>query len=184
MMNNISIAGIVAILTTLILVGCKEEPKTPTEVSVKVNAPFPSEPGYEATLAEGIDFKKPGYPNFLSEVKGMSGREPWGRWSDAKQVEFKFKQPLPSKFTLVISGGGFGANVNKPVNVQVGGIVKDIQFSTNPFAPSEKLTPQRISFELNTSVDAIVIVVPQPMSTGTSDTRQLGIGLITLKIES
>lgn len=33
---------------------------------------------YEATLPEGIDFRKPGYPTFIKQVKGISGLETWG----------------------------------------------------------------------------------------------------------
>lgn len=44
-------------------------------------------PRYPASLMEGIDFTRLGWPEFIRNVKGLSGYEPWGRWSDAKVLQ-------------------------------------------------------------------------------------------------
>ena len=60
------------------------------------------EPQYTATLAEGINFAKPGAPDFLVAASGLSGVESWGRWTDANlgPVVFRFRDSLPRDFTL------------------------------------------------------------------------------------
>ena len=55
-----------------------DEPNTSTQI------PDPLGPRYEVTMMDGIDFTKPGYPTFLSDVSGISGPEPWGRWTDGE----------------------------------------------------------------------------------------------------
>ncbi len=144
----------------------------------------PLAPRYEATLTEGIDFKKPGYPNFLAEVSGMSGYEPWGRQSDANNgapVKFRFKKPLPSKFTLEIKANAFGPNLGKPIKVRVGSVEKT-------FIHKDAKNPgtYTLVFEGTKGADTIEIVSPVPTSPSelkiSADTRKLGVSLISLKI--
>ena len=52
---------------------------------------------YKASLAEGIDFTRPDAPTFVQNILGLSGHEPWGRWSDANEaptVRIDFVNPL------------------------------------------------------------------------------------------
>ena len=66
-------------------------------------APTPQAPAtYDATPADGIQFSREGYPRFVREVKGVSGREEFGRWTDGAKASFVFADPLPKKFTLTI----------------------------------------------------------------------------------
>ena len=71
-------------------------------------------PRYSATLAQGIDFTKSGYPDFISNVTGLSLPEGWGRWSDAKdagpRIILSFTKPLPENFTLELDIKGYGPN--------------------------------------------------------------------------
>lgn len=145
----------------------------------------PLAPRYASTLAEGIDFRKPGYPNFLVEVTGVSGHEPWGRWTDATlspTATFKFSKPLPKNFTLELQASAFGPNVNTPSTIRAGKIehqivpkdgsqqdykleFKGVTASTLEIIPAKPTAPKDIKDLKN----------PDP--------RKLGIGLITLKIK-
>jgi len=50
-----------------------------------------------ATPSKDIDFTQSGYPDFIAEVTGLSGHEPWGRWSEGDKATFRFKERLPKK---------------------------------------------------------------------------------------
>ena len=141
-------------------------------------------PRYEATLAEGIDFRKRGYPNFVAEISGISGFEEWGRWSDAGQgasVRIRFREPLPVKFTLEITASAFGPNLGQPMRVRVGQ-------AEQSFTHGDPLNPgsYRLKFELSAPADAVEIVPPKPISpaevAGTQDVRKIGVGLVALKV--
>lgn len=181
-------AGVVALAGVLGIAGCGNKPEPKAKITVESTTPTavpatvdPQGPRYEATLAQGIDFTRQGYPNFLADVKGVSGHEPWGRWSDSKQVSFKFKQPLPDKFTLALHGGAIGPNLGKVFKIKIGSEEKDIVFTSDPFNQPET---HRVTFKLNTPSDAIQITVPEPSQPSNGDTRKLGIGMISLKIEN
>lgn len=78
---------------------------------------------YEATLAQGIDFARPGLPLFVKNAVGLSQVEPWGRWSDANiapTVRFDFTSRLPQSFNLVLDLRVFGPNAGSPMRVKVG----------------------------------------------------------------
>jgi len=144
-------------------------------------------PIYQASLAEGIDFKRPGYPDFLKSVNGMSTIETWGRWTDANESEspmtagFIFKNPLPQKFTIELKVQAFGPNIDQPITVKVGGqneifVLKD-----------SKMSNIKLGFENSSNSDTIEIVIPKPTSpkqlnVQSDDTRKLGIGIASLKI--
>ncbi|WP_312837956.1 DUF7024 domain-containing protein [Atlantibacter hermannii] len=49
---------------------------------------------YKASLSDGIDFTKKGFPEFIHDVSGLSVSEPWGRWSDSESVNFELTKPL------------------------------------------------------------------------------------------
>lgn len=153
---------------------------TPASAAPAAN---PLQPQYAATLAEGIDFARPGYPEFLSEVSGMSGVESWGRWTDANlanSATFHFKQALPAKFTLEITGYAIGPNVGQPIRVQIGNVEKILTFTDMPAQTTA------IAFEGVRGADAISLIVPnsiQPSAISDSaDTRKLGLALVSLKI--
>jgi hypothetical protein len=136
-------------------------------------------PRYDSTLAEGIDFAKQGYPSFLDKVTGVSGYEPWGRWTDGKEATFKFKQKLPKKFTLELTAQAFGPNINAPLTVQIGKVKKQITL-TRGQPSTYTLAVEGIN------TDSITLVPAKPISPkslgGSEDTRLLGVGLIKLKI--
>jgi hypothetical protein len=188
-MNQVYSTGVVVLAGILALGGCgdKTEPKVqivvsdaaPVAVAAAANALGQR---YDATLAEGIDFKKQGYPNFLTEVSGMSGYEPWGRWTEGgPTAKFRFKQALPKKFTLDITATAFGPNVGAPVKVRAGSVEKTFVITNK--APNT----YRLQFVVDGTVDSLEFTPPKPTSPSeilpnNGDGRKLGIGLIALKI--
>ena len=134
------------------------------------------------TLAEGIDFKKDGYPTFITNVTGMSVYEPWGgRWTDGEKATFVFKKPLPKHFKLVIKAQSFGPNGLEPLKIKIGSAQKEITIAGNPEIYA-------LSFECKKSVNTIEFIVPKPSSPaelkipGNNDIRKLGIAFHYLKI--
>lgn len=151
---------------------------TVTPVAPSASAPSLSET-YPATLSEGIDFTKPGYPSFIINVSGMSGHEPWGRWTDGEKVTLQFKEPLPQKFTLVIQANAFGPNVNEAVQVKIGTTQQALKVT-------EQGQTHRLAFDLSASANTIELLIPKPTSPQElkvgDDPRKLGLGLIKLQI--
>lgn len=161
----------------------------PSKKDVMLGAPAPSAEDvrnflwsrkYQATLEEGINFKKEGYPNFLKYVGGMSSFERDFRWSDGKIVSFLFNDSLPDSFRLEIKTFAFGPNIKKPVKVIVGK-------QTKMFIPTEKFNVYNLKFS-DVQANEIKIVVPNPASPKSvgvnEDTRTLGLAFKYIKIES
>jgi hypothetical protein len=111
----------------LVLSACGDKPQNLTSAAPLTGPPFVM---YQASLAQGIDFKKDGYPAFITQVAGMSGLEPWGRWSDADAggpvVRFTFKDKLPAAFKLVVTANAFGPNEGKSIQVKAGQATQEL----------------------------------------------------------
>lgn len=170
-----------ALTASFVFTACGDKPTPPTPANA---APAAVQPGYEATLVEGINFKRDGYPSFISQVSGMSGYEPWGRWSDADaggpDVRFTFKNKLPSNFKLVITAQAFGPNDGQPVKVKVGSISQTFVIKNTAEPTTYTLTFDKVDS------DVILFTPPSPTSPAsvnkdTPDLRKLGIGFISLK---
>lgn len=142
-------------------------------------AASPEVVSYHATLEEGIDFRKPGYPDFISEVSGVSGLEGWGRWTDGKTVTFKFKDPLPKKFTLLVEAGAYEDNQGKPIKFRVGPIEKECIFKGDTNSPRVAT----LHFNSSEPGNTLVITIPAPKKPANEE-RSLGIGLITMKVDT
>ena len=172
------------ILSSLVLLsacGEKTQPQAPV-----VAEPAPAMVVYEATLAQGIDFKKNGYPAFISQVSGISVLEYWGRWSNADAggpvVRFTFKDKLPATFNLSVTASVFGPNEGKPIQVKAGQITRE--FTINNAVEPGTYT---IKFE-KVDGNTLEFTPPAPTSPAslnkdTQDQRKLGIGFVSLKIE-
>lgn len=134
------------------------------------------------TSAECIDLTKRDIPSFISEVKGLSENEAWGRWSDADLgvVQFVFKNKLPQEFYLEIKAVPYGPNDGKSVLVLVGKTRE--QFGIDSDNPNALY---KIKFT-NVDSNTIEIQAPKPTSPYSlgkgMDKRRLGIGLISVKI--
>jgi phosphoglycerol transferase len=140
---------------------------------------------YKASLQDGIDFKREGYPSFLKSVSGIDAHEDWGRWSNASlapSIKLTFKDPLPKKFILILKAQGFGPNINAKTKIQVGDSIQTILLQGDANKPHE------IEFNNLSNADSIEIFPPKPTSPNelnlaSTDTRKIGVGLISLKIK-
>lgn len=139
---------------------------------------------YFASLDQGIDFSRPSYPEFLKYVSGVAQQESWGRWTDSNQgaaVLLGFTKPLPLRFNLELKAAPYGPNISKPTKIKVGSQEKTI-------VVDGKTSIYSLDFENLDGVDVIEIVAPrtnmsQSGGSSSADPRNIGIGLIYLKIK-
>lgn len=134
---------------------------------------------YSADLMSGIDFTRAGVPNFIDDAQGLYPLEPWGRWS-SQQAVFKFVDPLPQKFSLILNALTFGPDSHKPTLVRIGSREYNIQLTAG-------VSEIRLDVDLaGESADRITFIPPKPVSpmqlTGSSDNRILGIGFVSMRI--
>lgn len=138
---------------------------------------------YSATLAEGIDFTRRDWPEFVRDVTGLSGPEPWGRWSDVNvgpTVRFDLFSPLPQKFTLVLAAQPFGPNTDQELLIKLGTHVHRLRI---PNGLTELRVPVALLGEQVNFVEFIPPAPTSPQQLGiSSDSRKLGIGFIKLQI--
>lgn len=176
-LSTLSIISFVCIAT----VACdQQQPVTAVATSLAViSSP---EPHYEASFEQGIDFRKAKLPTFVQNIEGLSGVEGWGRWSDANltpSVKIHLTNSLTHKVTLELRARGVFENVQLPTRVLIGGVEKT-------FTLSEKDKTFILQFDLQSPANEIEIIPPRPDSANHAgvgtDTRRLGIGLISLKI--
>ena len=140
---------------------------------------------YEATLAEGIEFSRPDFPTFVRDVRGLSGQEPWGRWTDANlasSMVIDLNEPLPDRFNLVFYGHPFGPNTDRYLKVRIGS--KEFAFKMLAGETEYK----RLVDLGGEKVSSVEFVLPYPTSPQelslSSDGRKLGIGLAKLRFEA
>lgn len=171
--------AIVGVTIFLSACGDKQDAAVPMAAAVDQLAPR-----YESTLAAGIDFKRPGYPNFLVDVAGVSGPEKWGRWTDGPEVRLRFSSPLPKKFVLELQANAFGPNEGKPVKIRAGTVERVVIIKNVP--ANSVYTAE---FDDVISADTIVITPPSPVlprevDPSNQDERRLGLGLVSFKIRT
>ncbi len=137
-----------------------------------------------AKLSDGIDFRLSTWPEFIRDVQGMSGHEPWGRWSDAnvdRIVKFEFFSPLPKKFTLVIHAKAFGWGGEQEFLVRIGSQSHRLILHHRE---SEIRLPIVLSDTKNYAIEFIPQYPISPKKIGLSaDSRMLGIGFVRLDFE-
>lgn len=114
----------------------------------------------------------------LAYNQGLSGPEPWGRWSDGKQVVLEFQQLPPGPFTLQLDAAAFGPNVGKEFSVRLGAQERQLVL------PAEH---GKVELKFDASSERkLVINVPQPASPQSQgmgeDQRMLGIALYSMRV--
>jgi len=133
------------------------------------------------TFSTEIDFSKDSYPDSVAEIRGLSAKEAWGRWSDAdieRKVTIRFKKPLPKTFALTLVAQANAQNDNP--TIRIGSFEQEllVQGVEDPIS---------IDVDLPATADTIEIIPPKPVSPKAlgvnEDTRKLGVGLYSLKIE-
>jgi len=134
-----------------------------------------------ASIGNTIDFKRANWPGMIRKARGLSTPESWGTWSKSDVVMFEFESPLPNEFELHLIAHAFGPNVGGEFEVSVGG-------GASKFRLSEHDEEKIIKLENPSGSRRILIKIPNatsPKALGLSgDDRDLGIGLVKLKIVS
>jgi phosphoglycerol transferase len=138
---------------------------------------------YDATLSEGFDFTRRDFPAFVKDVQGLSGPEPWGRWSDARlspTVRIDFFDHLPDHFDLVFSCQAFGPNTDQDLKIRTGSQTHIVRMKSG-------VSEYRKAIDLGgEKVTSIELVPPQPVAPQqlgiSADSRKLGVGLVSLQI--
>ncbi|HVS26526.1 MAG TPA: hypothetical protein VHE58_04420 [Burkholderiales bacterium] len=137
--------------------------------------------GDSSQFSEGITFNRDGYPGFVSSVKGISGKEGFGRWTDGTQAVIEFTQPLPKNFTLKIKAAPFAPSMGKPIKIVVGTAQLETKFSKPE--PTEVVIP----VATDGNARSIIFELPDaksPKELGLSgDSRRLSLALVSLKIK-
>lgn len=171
--------ALTAVFVAFLLTACGESAQVESQKKqVQAN---PLEPRYQATLSEGITFRNPGYPTFISAVKGISSVENFGRWTDDTKAVLEFDQPLPKKFTLIVTASMYAPSMGKPIKIEIGGAKYDAEFSQQwnfkeiSIPVSTDGNVKLISFELPDAK------IPQLLGQG-GDGRKLSLALSSLRI--
>jgi Domain of unknown function (DUF7024) len=138
---------------------------------------------YAATLAEGIVFARVGRPEFIASVQGLGDAEAWGRWSVDDEVTIRFRNYLPTRFTLRLKAHAFGPNVGKAVIVAAGRTQREFTVQRDGVTSEFQL-----DFDLSERASALVFKIPAPTSPSDvdphlADQRRVGIGFIDLRID-
>ncbi len=140
----------------------------------------PLGPRYQASLSEGIEFDRKGYPIFVSNISGISQFEKFGRWTDGNDVSIEFTKPLPIKFTLKLKLAVFPHMKNKPIKIEVGDFKLETTFS------NRKQMKFEFQIESDGNAREIKFYLPDTKSPnelgGTADIRKLGLALVYLKV--
>jgi len=159
---------------------------------IKIIPSYANSTLYRHSLAEGVDFKRSGFPTFIDSIVGFSGEEPWGRWTDATKspsAKIKFRVSLPRSFTLVLNAQAFGPNANVPVTIRI--------TTSDPLAKSVEqeiflkttTSDHRLDFSIRAipNADTIEIIPPHPtaphtLNSASDDFRLVGVGVSSIKI--
>jgi len=170
----------VMLIVLSVLYACSDSPSPKHSGSHVPISTAPLDPAYLAGLSEGIDFVTPGYPTFVAETQGISGNEPWGRWTAGDKAIIKFKDPLPRAFYLeLIVKWAFGPNAKSPIKIRVGA-------NEQTFTVTQDNEIFRFEFLIDQNVNTIEIIPPKPTSPKSmkknNDDRLLGVGLVKLRI--
>ena len=130
-------------------------------------------------LAWGIDFREERFPNFVCLVRGISHREPWGRWSIGPKITLLMNQPLQGRFRFVVVGGAYGKNIGASVGVRIGDARRTLRFLSSQAQPEEV----SVEFALSAPSDVIELFIPYPTVPDQNDSRAVGLGMVSLRIE-
>ncbi|WP_208279253.1 DUF7024 domain-containing protein [Massilia oculi] len=131
-------------------------------------------PVASARLSDGI-----GPGKLVERAEGLSKPEPWGRWSDTRQVVLHFDRPLPKRLVVLLTGLAYADNTTLPFTMRVG----DAQSSFRLGGSEQEVT---LRFETDGAQRSLAIEVPRPTAPSSlgqwADDRPLGIGIAEIAI--
>ena len=122
-----------------------------------------------------------GEGSLIVRAEGLSVAEPWGRWSDAKQVVLHFDRALPKQLDVILKGRAYADNANLPFTMRVGD-------ASAAFRLSASFQEVRLRFATDGAQRSLTIEVPRPTAPSKlgewPDDRELGIGIAEIAIGS
>lgn len=131
-----------------------------------------------APLNQEITFNDPASATFMAT--GWYQPEAWGVWSSGKRAVLVFRDPLPARVRLHLTGHAFGPNKDQDFQIQFGDRVY-------PFRLSDVASEIVLDMEADTPPRALTITIPVPTSPAQmgqeQDSRTLGLGLIKARFE-
>jgi phosphoglycerol transferase len=111
----------------------------------------------------------------------VSAHEVWGRWTDGPLAVLTFVEPLPARFTLVVTAAAYGPNVGRPAAFTAGTVTRTAVFGIAlGHGPPEI---RRLRFDTGGRTRRIEIRPYQPARPDNGDQRLLGLALVRLQIE-
>jgi phosphoglycerol transferase len=126
-------------------------------------------------------FYEPFHDGLVGASEGLSIVEPWGRWSEGKQVVLHFTQPLPRHVSVVLKGQAYGPNANLPFTMRIGGQQMVFRVSSVP-------QDVNLMFTTDGAQRSLSIDIPQPTAPSeispSADARKLGLGLIEIEVSA
>lgn len=139
---------------------------------------------YEGTLEEGFDFSRPGYPSFVRAAAGISVREEWGRWTDARLLpgaRIVFSHAFSGKACVSLKTRPAGRQVGESVVLRFDG--QEARLVT----ADESAKWYQVQFHLDRPSDTLEIVPSEPAQPrewdpSNRDPRKLGLALYRLVV--
>lgn len=140
---------------------------------------------YEAILHEGVSFAadEKNRAMVVSELKGFSGIEPWGRWTDASLADrgtIKLIRSLPLSGSLILRIRCFATNCNGKMRARYGGVEHAIDL--------RGISEQEVSLPMHADGGTEIELIPaSPVSprsaAGSTDDRVIGLGIMNMRWE-
>ncbi|MGZ5201017.1 MAG: DUF7024 domain-containing protein [Telluria sp.] len=131
------------------------------------------------SVAGHANLAEPFGNGLVASAEGLSQAEPWGRWSDSKQVVLHFAQPLPRRAFVILKAMSFGDNATQPFTLHIGA-------STARFMLAPSLQEIGLWFDTDGQQRSLAIDVPHPVAPAPpgvpGDHRLLGIGIAEIEI--
>jgi len=115
----------------------------------------------------------------VASAEGLSHIEPWGRWTEGKQIVLHFSQPLPQNATVILKAQAFDVNTTLPFIMRVGSQEQRFRLGSQP-------QDVALPFTTDGNQRTVVIEVPRPTAprdvSASIDDRKLGAGMVELEI--
>jgi hypothetical protein len=138
---------------------------------------------YHSTPEEGIEFSRPGWPDFVEYSFGISKPENFGRWTDTRlglRAGFEFNRSFNGTVCVVLNAVPSDAMRDRHVTLAFGDHEKDIFFGQDHIS-----RPYVIEFALSSSAERLELRFPAPLPRASqANRRQVGVGLQTMRIFS
>ena len=134
---------------------------------------------YSAPVESGVDFSREGYPDFLRYTRGLSGREEWGRWTDARlhpYAELVFDQPFFGAICVSIKARAAGKQGGKVARIRLGD--SERSFVT----PGADWSLYVFDITLERPASSLEIHPSAPSAASPSDRRLIALGLRHVRV--